>query len=50
MHSGAPDIDEFLELISPHFPRESLRVGEMGAVIGTHGGAQIIGVSWIAAA
>jgi DegV family protein with EDD domain len=49
MHSGAPDIDEFLELISPEFPREALRVGEMGAVIGTHGGAQIIGVSWIAA-
>jgi DegV family protein with EDD domain len=50
MHSGAPDVDEFLELISPEFPRDALRVGEMGAVIGTHGGAQIIGVSWIAAA
>ena len=49
MHSGAPDIDEFLELISPDFPQEALRVGEMGAVIGTHGGAQIIGVSWIVA-
>ena len=48
MHSGAPDIDEFLDLIAPEFPRGSLRVGEMGAVIGTHGGAQIIGVSWIA--
>ena len=47
MHSGAPDIDEFLALISPNFPREALRVGKLGAVIGAHGGPQIIGVSWI---
>jgi DegV family protein with EDD domain len=50
MHSGAPDIEEFLDLIAPRFPREVLRVGKMGAVIGTHGGAQMIGVSWIAPA
>jgi fatty acid-binding protein DegV len=49
MHSEAPDIEEFLDLISSHFPREVLRIGQMGAVIGTHGGAQMIGVSWIAA-
>ena len=49
MHGGAPDIDDFLNLIAPRFPRTSLRVGQLGAVIGTHGGAQIIGVSWIAA-
>jgi DegV family protein with EDD domain len=47
MHGGAPDIDEFLELITPHFPQNVLRVGRLGAVIGTHGGPQIIGVSWI---
>ena len=49
MHSEAPDIDEFLDLIAPHFPRAQLRVGKMGAVIGAHGGAHMIGVSWIAA-
>lgn len=48
MHGGAPDIGEFLDLISPHFPRESIRLGQLGAVIGAHGGAEIIGVSWIA--
>jgi DegV family protein with EDD domain len=48
MHGGAPDIDEFLDLIAPHFPRTALRIGKLGAVIGTHGGPQIIGVSWIA--
>jgi DegV family protein with EDD domain len=50
MHSGAPDIDTFLDLIATHFPREELRVGKMGAVIGTHGGPQMIGVTWIAPA
>jgi DegV family protein with EDD domain len=50
MHGGAPDIDDFLDLIAPRFPRESLRVGQLGAIIGAHGGAQIIGVSWIATA
>ena len=50
MHGGAPDIDEFLDLIVPHFPRKALRIGKLGAVIGTHGGPEIIGVSWIAAA
>ena len=49
MHGGAPDIGDFLDLIAPRFPRESLRLGELGAVIGSHGGAEIIGVSWIAA-
>jgi len=49
MHGGAPDIDEFLHLIAPRFPRESFRMGKLGAIIGAHGGAEIIGVSWIAA-
>ncbi len=48
MHGGAHDIGEFLDLISAKFPRESLRLGQLGAIIGTHGGAEIIGVSWLA--
>ena len=48
MHGGASDIDEFLDLIAPRFPRTSLRLGQLGAIIGAHGGAEIIGVSWIA--
>ena len=49
MHGQAPDIDEFLDLIAPRFPRKSLRLGQLGAIIGAHGGAGIIGVSWIEA-
>ena len=48
MHGGAPDIGDFLELIAARFPRETIRLGQLGAIIGTHGGAEIIGVSWIA--
>ena len=49
MHGGAADIDQFLDLIAPRFPRNAIRIGRLGAVVGVHGGAQIIGVSWIAA-
>ncbi len=47
MHGMAPDIDDFLDLIAPSFPRTALRIGELGAVMGVHGGAEIIGASWI---
>jgi len=50
MHGGAPDIGEFLDLIAARFPRETIRLGQLGAIIGTHGGSEIIGVSWIAGA
>jgi DegV family protein with EDD domain len=49
MHGDASDLDDFLELIASRFPRTAIRVGELGAVIGSHGGAQIIGISWISA-
>jgi DegV family protein with EDD domain len=49
MHGGAPDIAEFLDIIAPRFPLEAIRLGQLGAVIGVHGGAEIIGVSWVAA-
>ncbi len=47
-HGDAPDIDDFLALIEADFPRDTLRIGKIGAVIGTHGGPEIMGVTWIA--
>jgi len=49
MHGEATDLEQFLGLIAARFPRTAVRVGELGAVIGSHGGAQVIGVSWIEA-
>jgi len=49
LHGEAPDIDEFLEMIAPRYPRESLRIGKIGAVIGTHGGPGVIGVCYLKA-
>ena len=50
MHGKAPDIQDFLDLIAPRFSRASIRLGVLGAVIGSHGGAEILGVSWIGGA
>jgi len=45
-HGMAPDLDEFLQLIAARYPRESLRIGVIGAVIGTHAGPRVMGVTW----
>jgi DegV family protein with EDD domain len=44
MHAEAPDLEEFLDLISAVYPRDDLIVGDIGAVIGTHAGPRVIGV------
>lgn len=46
-HGEAPDLDEFLDLIADRYPRDQLRIGKIGAVIGTHGGPRIIGVCYV---
>ena len=46
-HGEAPDIEDFLAMIAPDFPRDTLRIGKIGPVIGTHGGPEIIGVTWV---
>lgn len=42
----ADDVDELLDLISPRYSREQVTIWTIGAVIGTHGGAGVIGFSW----
>lgn len=46
MHGDAPDIDEFLGLLADFYPRDEIIVGDLGAVIGTHGGPRTMGVTF----
>jgi DegV family protein with EDD domain len=46
MHGQADDIDEFLALIAPRYSRGDLYVSTIGAVIGTHAGPGVVGVSF----
>jgi DegV family protein with EDD domain len=45
----AADVDEFLDLIADRYPRDQLRTGRIGAVIGTHGGPRVIGICYLTA-
>ncbi len=46
MHGSAPDVEQFLDLLAPLFPREQIHVGEIGATIGVHGGPRVMGVTF----
>ncbi|MET0902252.1 MAG: DegV family protein [Acidimicrobiales bacterium] len=48
-HGFAPDVDVMLDLLDPIVPRQQIRVGVIGPVIGTHGGPRVMGVTWLAA-
>jgi DegV family protein with EDD domain len=43
----APDVDEFLDLLAPRYPRDEIRTGRIGAVIGTHGGPRVMGICYL---
>jgi DegV family protein with EDD domain len=45
----ADDVDEFLDLIADRYPRDKLRTGRIGAVIGTHGGPRVVGICYLTA-
>jgi DegV family protein with EDD domain len=46
-HGFAPDAEDMLALLDPLFPRDDIRVGHIGPVIGTHGGPRVLGVTWL---
>lgn len=46
-HAQAPDIDEFLDLLGATVPRDEIEVGNIGPVIGTHGGPRTMGLGWV---
>ena len=47
MHGDAADIDKFIDLVATVVPRDKMLVGLVGAVIGTHAGPGVVGVTWI---
>ncbi|HET7487919.1 MAG TPA: DegV family protein [Acidimicrobiales bacterium] len=47
MHGGAPDVDTLIGMLSDVCPRDQIGVGDVGAVIGTHAGPRVIGVTFI---
>lgn len=49
MHGSAPDVDLLIDLLATNFPRDQIVVGEIGAVIGAHGGPGVVGVSYVTA-
>ncbi|HEX7277931.1 MAG TPA: DegV family protein, partial [Acidimicrobiales bacterium] len=46
LHGDAPDVEQFLDLLAPHYPRERIVVGQLGAVVGSHTGPRTIGVAF----
>lgn len=46
MHGDAADVDSFLDQLSSLYPREEIVVGQIGAVIGSHGGRGVMGISF----
>ena len=50
LHGDAPDVDTLLGLLNPHFPRDQIVIGQLGAVVGAHTGPRTIGVAFQTAA
>ncbi|MBK5221401.1 MAG: DegV family protein [Acidimicrobiia bacterium] len=47
MHGNAPDVDIVIELLSSKYSPDQIRVGHIGAVIGTHGGPRVVGACFL---
>lgn len=44
LHGGATDLEAFLDMLAPIYPRDEIVVGYIGSVVGTHAGPGIIAV------
>jgi DegV family protein with EDD domain len=47
LHAGAPDLDEFVEMVAPAAGGAEVVVGHIGPVVGVHTGPRVVGVAWI---
>jgi DegV family protein with EDD domain len=46
VHGDAPDVEPFLQMMKAQFPIERISVGQIGAVIGTHAGPGVMGITF----
>jgi DegV family protein with EDD domain len=46
LHGDAPDVEALVGLLDPHYPRDRIVVGQLGAVVGAHTGPRTIGVAF----
>jgi DegV family protein with EDD domain len=46
VHGSAPDVDELVSLLAEFHAPDQITVAEIGAVIGTHAGPRVIGVTY----
>jgi DegV family protein with EDD domain len=46
LHGDAPDVDTLVGLLTPHYPRDQIVIGQLGAVVGAHTGPRTIGVAF----
>jgi DegV family protein with EDD domain len=46
MHGDAPDVDRLLTMLAEVYPRDEIIVADIGAVIGTHAGPRVVGVTF----
>ncbi len=46
VHGRAPDVEEMVALLAPRYGAGDVHVGLIGAVIGTHGGPRVMGVTF----
>lgn len=49
MSGAAEDVGLLIDLLAADFPRDQIIVGEIGAVIGAHGGPGVVGISYVTA-
>ncbi len=47
IHGDAPDIDEFVTSVRDIVDVDGVRIEQLGAVIGTHGGPRVLGVTFL---
>lgn len=47
LHSQAPDVDEFVEMLRPIVGDREILVGTIGPVVGVHSGPGLLGAVWL---